>query len=110
MSRVFVPQVPSRFDRSMGAWVPTISLEHAAKFGDVVVMLPPEASRLATVPISRALREKMRDFGPEDFIVAVGDPSVLAMAAVLAHKTVGKLRLLKWDRVMSEYILMEIEL
>lgn len=110
MSKVYVPQRPSRFDRAIQQWVPSVNLDPAKEFGEIFVMLPPEASRLETVPLSRALREKMRDFGQDDYMIAVGDPSIIAITAVIAHKAVGKLRLLKWDRITAHYIPMEINL
>ena len=105
---VYIPQVPSRYDRGLGAWVPTVTTHDAERFGKVVVMLPPEASRLHVSPLLAALRERMSSFGPEDYLLAMGDPTLLAAAAVIASRqSGGDLRLLKWDRMSSSYILVE---
>lgn len=107
MSKVFVPQVPSRFEKGVG-WVPQVDLSAAGKFGEIIVMLPPEANRLHTSPLAAALREKMSDFSKEDYLVAVGDPTIIGVAAALAAvKTGGLLRFLKWDRQTSDYIVTE---
>ena len=110
MSRVFIPQVPSRFDSRLNTWLPTVNVDHAKKFGDINIMLPPEASRLETPSIVAALKRMMADFGPDDYVVALGDPMIIAIASVLAERAAGALRLLRWDRNTREYIAIEVTL
>jgi hypothetical protein len=51
----------------------------------------------------------MASFTKDDWLVAVGDPSLIAAAAcIAARKTGGVLRLLKWDRLTSDYIAAEM--
>jgi hypothetical protein len=109
MPRVFAPQQPSRFDTSTRLWIPTMNMQPAAKYGELVVLLPPNANRLHTVPLLEALKTGMSDFTKDDWLVAVGDPSLIAAAACIAsRKTGGVLRLLKWDRLTSDYIAAEM--
>jgi len=103
MSRVFIPQVPSRFERSINTWVPTVSIESAKEFGEIVVMLPPEASRLDTDNIVQLLKAAMADYDKDDYILALGDPLVLAIAASIADRASSPLRLLRWDRQTRRY-------
>jgi hypothetical protein len=71
-------------------------------------MLPPNANRLHINPLVTALRDQMKDFTEEDYIIAVGDPSLIAAAAcIAARKTGGLLRILKWDRQSNSYIAVE---
>jgi hypothetical protein len=108
MPKVYAPQVPSRYDAATRLWVPSINLDPARVHGELVVMLPPNANRLHIAPLVAALREQMRDYGPEDHIVAVGDPSLIAVTACLAaKKTQGLLRILKWDRQTANYMPVE---
>lgn len=108
MSKVYAPQVPSKYDPATKLWVPSINLEPARTFGDLVVMLPPNANRLHINPLVVALREQMKDFSADDYVIAVGDPSLIAAAAcIAAKKTGGLLRVLKWDRQSSTYIAVE---
>lgn len=110
MSKVYAPQVPSKFDAATKLWVPSINLDPAKQFGELVVMLPPNANRLHVNPLIVALREQMKDFTADDYIVAVGDPSLIAAAACIAvKKTAGLLRILKWDRQTSSYIPVEAQ-
>ena len=111
MSRVFAPQQPRRFDTALRLWVPTMNMHAAERFGELVVMLPPNANRLHTAPLLASLKERMEDFNSEDWLVAVGDPSLIAAAACIAvRKTGGLLRLLKWDRMTSDYLPTEMKI
>ena len=111
MARVFAPQQPSRFDVSTRLWIPTMNMQPAEKFGELVVLLPPNANRLHTVPLLAALKSGMEEFTKDDWLVAVGDPSLIAAAACIAcRKTGGLLRLLKWDRMTSDYIAAEMSI
>lgn len=110
MPKVYIPQVPSRFDTSVGMWVPSVNMSPAEQYGQLVVMLPPDANRLHVAPLVAAMKEQMSDFTDEDYVVAVGDPSLIAAAAVIAtRKSHGTLRILKWDRIRAEYIPVEIQ-
>lgn len=111
MPKVFIPQIPSRFDSATKLWIPTVNMDAAKSFGDLVVMLPPNANRMHTAPLVQAVKERMSDYCEDDCIVAVGDPSLIAAAACIAvRKAHGTLRLLKWDRMSSSYIAVEMEL
>ena len=111
MSKVYAPQVPSKYDPATKLWVPSINLDPAKPFGEVVVMLPPNANRLHINPLIVALREQMKDFTADDYVIAVGDPSLIAAASCIAvRKTGGLLRVLKWDRQTGSYIPVEAQL
>jgi hypothetical protein len=111
MSKVYAPQQPSRFDTTLKMWVPTMNMTPAEKFGPLVVLLPPNANRLHTAPLLAALKDGMEGFTSEDYLVCVGDPSLIAAAACIAsRKTGGLLRLLKWDRMSGDYIATELKI
>jgi hypothetical protein len=51
----------------------------------------------------------MSSYGEHDYIVAVGDPSLIAAAACIAARaTGGVVRMLKWERMSAQYIPVEI--
>jgi hypothetical protein len=109
--RVYVPQVPSRIDPNTHLWVPTVNLAPARKYGEVVVMLPPEANRMHTAPLVAALKESMRSFRPFDYVVAVGDPSLIMAAGCIASRaTGGRVRVLKWEKRSGDYLPVELVL
>lgn len=113
MPRVFVPHIPSRFDKATHTRHPAIDLEPAAAFGEVVFCVSPYA-RTGPNFITQAIREQrdaLADFRPEDFIVCAGDPILIASAMSFAGKRCGgPVRVLRWDKRHHIYELMEVEL
>lgn len=111
MPRVFIPQVPSRFDGGTNLWVPTVNIKPAEKFGDVTVILPPAAARSGIDACATVLKDALQDYDRADYLVALGDPTLYAIAACFAaERTGGLLRMLKWDRLNSGYVLEEVNL
>lgn len=108
--KVFVPQIPSRYDSGMGGWVPTVNMDPAKTFGDIVEMLPPEASRMDIATLLPAIKLKLADFSSGDWIVAAGDPTITATAVALVVKNGFPLKMLKWDRNLKQYIPVEVDL
>lgn len=102
--RVFVPQVPTRRDPDTGVRAPTVSLAAAEAWGEVRLLLPPEASLMAPLEAIATLRERMADYAPTDYLVPIGDPTLFAAAvAFVARLGHGAVLLLKWDRRLALY-------
>lgn len=110
MSRVFIPQVPSRFDNKINSWVPTVNLDPAKDFGELKIMLPPEASRLKIDDIVRLLKKAMADYNGDDYVLALGDPMIIAIASAIADRAVSPLRVLRWDKISRSYQALEAQL
>ena len=109
MPKVYAPQIPSRFDHTLRTWVPIVNMQPAEKFGELVTLLSPDAYRVAAAPMVAAMKERMRDFGPDDYLVAVGNPTLIAAAAcIAAKKNNGVLKLLTWDRMAGDYLATEL--
>lgn len=108
-ARVFAPSIPSRFDAASHLWIPSVEISPAEKFGKLVVMLPPNAARAGLAPCVAAMKERMEDFTEEDYLIGIGDPSLIGAAScIAARKTGGLLRMLKWDRMAKDYYLAEV--
>lgn len=111
MSVVYAPHVPARRDSGSGIWTPTIDLAPAREFGDIVEMLPRHANRAQIAPCLKALHAALKNFTRDDFIIAVGDPTLIGAACVIAaQKTNGYLRMLRWDRRDANYSAVEMQL
>lgn len=111
MPKVFAPHIPSRYDSASRLWVPSVEIRSAEKHGEIVVMLQPNSARAGLAPCVAAMRERMEEesFGPEDFLIGIGDPSLIGAASCLAvRRTSGILRMLKWDRMAKDYYLAEV--
>ncbi len=92
--------------------VPGRNITHAFDFGKVEVLLNPGVHVvLSPGPVARTMRQKLANFTDEDFIVPIGDPAAIAMAAsVASYYNYGRFKLLKWDRETERYYPVEIDL
>ena len=109
-SKVYVPQEPSRFDPTFNARVPIVDLRPAAAFGEVEVMLPNNVTGMIMDPVVTALKEKLAKFTVDDYLVAIGDPSLIAAASGIILPAQGSMKLLKWDKRLKQYSVVEIKL
>ena len=109
--RVYVPQEPTRWDHATGLPIPMYDFAPALRYGRLVVCLPPNISFHITKPVSMALREKMKDFNDDDYLIAVGSPLIIALSTHIALSiNGGRLNFLTWDKREGEYLNTRIEL
>ena len=110
MSKVFITQEKMRRD-FQGNLVAEFDMTPALKFGEPEVLIPAGRALFAPVLTIRMLREKLAHFKDEDYLLTVGDPSVIAAASMVAsYVNRGRVKLLKWDRHMHEYIPIQIDI
>ena len=94
-----------------GDMVSAYDFRKAAEYGDLEVCLPPGRVTLAPGPTVQLLTEKLRNFCDEDYLIADGDPSAIAIAgAIAAANNRGRFKLLKWDANMRQYIKVDVTL
>lgn len=111
MNKVYVPQVPSRYDQAIQSWVPTVNLDPAKAFGQIDILLPPEAGRMAPEALRKILLKGLQTITKQDWLLATGDPIITAIVATIAvQKLGGLLRLLRWDKRAKAYEPIEIQL
>lgn len=100
VSRVFIPYNPKQKDRRTGELVDRIDAAGLAKaevYGEVIFLLSPNVKPFNTEPIIRELREKLADFGPEDFVLMVGNPIIMSLVATVASDASGgPVKFLQW--------------
>lgn len=102
-SIVYVPQQPTR--RVAGELVPSVNLAPAQRFGDLEIMLPNGATMFEAGPLKVRMENYLRNYTDDDYLLAVGDPTAMMWAAILAAKhNRGNVRILKWDRINNMYI------
>lgn len=110
MSKVYVPNIPTRYDPITEGRVSAINLEPATKFGELVQLVPSDTD-LSNDGISNALDllgETLKDYGPDDFVLSAGDPILIAAAICYASDAAGDVKVLRWDRNNRRYQLLEV--
>lgn len=105
-ARVFVTQIPHRRDNDTGALVPSVNIGPASEHGEIVVMMPPQASFYATNDLINQLSNHLDsyDFDEGDSLVALGSPTVIAAACAYLGKRRSKFALLVWDKQLGRYL------
>ena len=83
----------------------------ATEFGEIEVLLPPGQIAFDSGPSIAKLYHKLRDITSEDYLLLIGDPAAIALAAIIASETTnGKLKFLKWDREYKKYFAISIDM
>lgn len=105
--RVFIPQIPMRYDRVTSSRVPSLDLNPAADYGTCIAMASPDASGNAAI---RQVRDAASHIKPNDLILGVGDVALIATALIYANQKNGSAQLLRWDKIRKHYDIQEITL
>lgn len=109
MPKVFITQEKLRRNIS-GHLVPEFDMTPALKFGEPEVLVPAGRALFAPVLTVRTIKEKLEKFSDEDYLLTIGDPSIIAVAAmVAAEMNQGRVKLLKWDRQLRDYLPIQID-
>jgi len=109
MPKVFIIQEPLK--RGANGMEPLMDFRKVLEYGEPVICLPPGKVSLSPGPTIDMLREKLRNYGDNDYIVSVGDPSAIFIAAMLVGElNRGCCKLLKWDRESKRYIEVRVDL
>jgi len=88
------------------------NIRSAEKFGDLKVLLPDNRQIvLSSGPLTFKLRQELKDFNDNDYLLLIGDPAIIAIAgAVVSDVNGGRFKILKWDRDEKRYYDIEIDL
>ena len=88
------------------------NIRSAEKFGDLKVCLPDNRQMiLSSGPLSFKLKQELKDFNDNDYLLLMGDPAIIAVAgAIASENNNGRFKILKWDRNEMKYYDIEIDL
>jgi hypothetical protein len=103
--KVFIPALPTRFDQATQRRVPSIDLNPAAQYGELVIMSE-IGSDLETA--RKEIIESIKDITEEDYLLSVGDIILVTTACLHANQKLGFVRLLQWSRKNQKYNLTEV--
>lgn len=111
MKRVFITQSPLRRDKTTGELKQVHDVSPAAKYGSLEVLLPGGPVVLSTFHAQQSLWNKLTGMSQNDYLLCIGDPSVIALASMIAARVTGGIfTLLVWDRHTSEYLPVPVNL
>jgi len=94
------------------AGAPKINIIGASEYGTFKFLLP-EFSQIifSPGPLIFKLRQSLKDYKPEDYLLLTGDPAIIGVAcSIVSDMTNGKYNLLKWDKQEKKYYPIEINL
>ena len=88
-----------------------MNLLPATEFGKIEVLLPPGQVIFSTSPTVKRLKEGLRKYTFEDYLLMIGDPAAIALAgAVASFICNGRMKLLKWDKQEKRYFPIEVNI
>ena len=53
------------------------------------------------------LQDSLKDFSDDDYLLAIGNPTAMVMAGIIASQNNKKLKMLYWDSKVKDYISVE---
>ena len=88
------------------------NIRSAEKFGELKVCLPDNRQIvLSSGPMVFKLKQELKDFNENDYLILMGDPAIIAAAgAIVSENNNGRFKVLKWDRDEKKYYDIEIDL
>lgn len=105
--KVYIPSIPTRWDAATEMRVPSVDLNPAADFGELIAMSNGTGD-INDQLIQVADAAKKVEAG--DLILCVGDVVLTASAMVHVNNKHGSINLLRWDKRRHCYDEMEVAL
>jgi len=89
-----------------------INLSGALEYGKIAVCVSEKSQLIFSPgPFLQKLRRIFRDITPEDHLLLIGDPAIIALATcAVSERTSGQFNLLKWDRIARKYYPLHFDL
>lgn len=102
--KVYIPSQPFRWDIIDRKLKPIYDLSQAEQYGDLVDVLGSISSEVVTLEIKNKIWSSLKSYTERDYILCIGDPSVLSLASVVAAlRNGGRVTLLKYNRKTKTY-------
>lgn len=106
MARVFIVNEPLKYNPEIGRTERSIDLGPAEEFGELVHLLPPGMLTDETIPFTiSTLHAALAGFTDDDYLLPVGDPVAIGLAAAFAAAAnEGRVKYLRWRRRQARYV------
>jgi hypothetical protein len=111
MSVVYIPQEVRKLNPRTRQFEAVHDLSPAIAFGKPEILCSATMSfSLDPSAMIKAMREGLRNFSDQDYLLAVGDPAAIAIASMLAAAmNNGRVKMLRWDRQVKQYLEMQLD-
>lgn len=110
MPTVYVPHNVRRLDRSAGKLMQALDLSKAKVFGQLKEVVSEFDDLLFMDKVVAQVKSVLADFTEDDYLLAIGDPTVIALCAGEVFRKNGTVKMLKWDRRLRTYLELELKL
>lgn len=94
-----------------GAVAPMFDITPALQFGDIDIVTKHNQSMFLSSLMVTHIRNKLKDFSDDDYILPVGDPTVIGtVCAIAADINEGRYKILKWDKKQRKYLPITVDI
>ena len=90
---------------------PGRDITSAKEYGDLKNVIPfKDQIALSSMPVVFQAQKTLRDFCDDDYLLLMGDPSIIGVCCAIASKhNNGKFKVLKWDRESNHSLPIEFK-
>ena len=111
MPLVYIIQRPVHRDRNTGDLKEKFNFSDAERFGELVTMLDSRAHPFQPDKVVPVLRDTLANFTQEDFLLLVGNPTLIGWAMGIAcFETDGIIQTLQWNQRKQVYENISVDL
>lgn len=105
-SRVFIVQQQFKANPvNLTELIPKFDFTPAKQFGELVILLSPQANPFTPDLIKQELFQKLQTFHGQDYLLLVGNPILMTMAGIVVSKVYqGPINFLQWSGRDRAYI------
>lgn len=108
--KVYVPNLPTRWDAATRKRVPSIDLNAAADYGELVTMSEGPVNNAHINDTIEHVQRQAESITDGDVILLVGDVVLAAACIAWACDNLGSTQVLRWDKNKRAYDVMEVSL
>lgn len=103
MSKVYVVQNVHKWDAGKKRLAPKFDFTPATRWGELVFICPPNADVTRLDTVVPVVERVLEGYSTQDWLVLVGNPVLISVCAIVAHRTAGSLNALQWSTREKRY-------
>lgn len=107
MPKVYVVQDQLKMDSATRKLVSKFDLRPAEKYGEVEFLLSSSIAPFNPNPVLEELRERLQYITSDDYLLLVGNPTLMALTAIVAAEYTNQINFLQWSHLDNSYTVIE---